>query len=146
MTVSPRTALAGIELAAVTAAVIGGFLVVDSPQDARLQRLDDRRVSDLRQWSGAIDLYWTRRHDLPDSLDMTMKELARTDLPVDPVTAQPYEYRRIEGPSYELCAAFDRASREGSTVTGDPLSSHGAGRQCFTLRARTFGQRGSRPE
>ncbi len=141
MTVSPRAVLAGVVLAAVTAAVIGGFLVAGSPQEARLQRLDDRRLSDLRQWSGAINLYWSRRHELPDSLDLTMKELSRTDLPVDPVTTQPYEYRPVEGSSYELCAVFDRASREGSMVTGDPLSSHTSGRQCFTLRAGNVGRR-----
>ena len=42
------------------AVVVAGFLVVGSPPEARLRRLDGRRVADLRDVQSAVNLYWTR--------------------------------------------------------------------------------------
>lgn len=132
-----RTVLAGVVLLVVAAVVVGGFLVVGSPAEARLRRLDDRRVSDLRRLVGAVNLYWTRKHALPDSIDAAITEGSWDVRPVDPGTSQPYEYRVIKAAEFELCASFDRASQGGlPTVRDDPFWSHPAGRQCYTMKAR----------
>ena len=89
MSVSVRTLLGGAVLVAVAAAVIGGFLVTGSPKEARAQRLDERRVSDLRRLQGGVNLYWTRAKKMPQSLDAAMDLLAWAERPVDPVSAKP---------------------------------------------------------
>jgi hypothetical protein len=136
MTPSFRVLLAGLVLVVVAAAIAGGFFLIGPPSEARLHRLDDRRVSDLRELSSAVNVYWTRKRQLPSSLDATMAELYGGRPPVDPDTTEPYGYRAIDGNRYELCAVFDRASQDGAVARGDPFWSHTAGRQCFALDAK----------
>ena len=131
-----RPLLAVLVLAIVVAAIVGGLLIVGSPGEARLQRLDDRRVSDLRQLSSAVNVYWTRNRQLPVSLDAALPGLSGSTPPLDPGTGQRYTYRAIEGDRYELCAVFSRASADGAEWARDPFWSHTAGRQCFTLEAK----------
>lgn len=142
MTAPVRPLLAGLVLAVVTAAVLEGFLMAGSPLEARRRRLDDRRVSDLREVQGAMNLHWTRTKTMPDSIESALKGLAWSQRPVDPVTAAPYEYRAIDATSYELCAVFDRASQDAPALSssGDPFWSHSPGRQCFTLEMKELGK------
>ena len=122
---------------AVAAVVIVGVILLDSPAQERLRRLDERRVSDLREISYAVDAYWTREGMLPPSLEELSSEERIVRELADPETGADYEYRVLGDSSYELCAIFasemDVRSRD---VPYGHVWSHGAGRQCFQLTAQ----------
>lgn len=121
--------------------IIVGYLSVGSPQAERLRRLDDIRVSDLRQIQYQVIQFWRMKKRLPNSLD----ELS--DMPGfvparDPKTGEEYEYRTTGELSFELCAAFQTPSQEDKTTLSRPYPittfpgenvqwTHGVGRECF---------------
>ena len=134
---SPR-AMGAIGLSLVVLAVIIiAVSLLDSPAQERLRRLDERRISDLREIANAVDIYWTREGILPNVLDDLADEKGYFAELVDPETGAAYEYRVIDEDSYELCATFDT---EDAASDRDPyfkdLWHRGIGRQCFTLTSQ----------
>ena len=121
----------------VVAAVIVGIILLDSPAQERLRRLDERRISDLRELSYAVDVYWTRARVLPSSLEELSNEERIVRELVDPETGDTYEYLVLGYNNYELCAVFAL-----DTVIDDrdylyeSLWFHDLGRQCFQLEAQ----------
>jgi hypothetical protein len=123
--------------------VVGiGLFLSGSPSEARVRRLDERRLEDLRQTSYAIDGYFSRHGRLPAALDTLVREAGGSAGVRDPVTQQPYAYRSIDSTRYELCATFDRPS-DDDDETGRPRRwpadwswAHPAGRHCFALETR----------
>lgn len=134
MSLSVRVLFGAALAVAAIGAVGGGFLLVGSPEEARLQRLDDRRVSDLQQIQRAVSLQWTRTRHLPESIDAAVRETSAAEPLRDPTAQVPYDYRVLDGANYEVCATFDRAS-DGGPYPGDAFWSHPAGRACFRLVA-----------
>lgn len=110
------------------AAVAGGLAVLGSPASARERRFDTKRVSDLSEIDRAIRYEHSDAARLPDTLAEIEEH---TGTLVDPVTAQPYEYRVIGEDSFEVCATFTHASEERPGGWR-----HGPGRQCFTRTDR----------
>ncbi|MCP1335745.1 hypothetical protein [Futiania mangrovi] len=153
----PGTALAIGAVVVIAVAVAVALTVIDSPWTARAKRLDGQRAMHLQTISGALDCYWTleKQRALPDSLDdlkaRMEEETAARGLPAyclpgrlsDPETGETYGYRPLEGPAYELCASFARAS-EGVGTYDMPRRSyaqrwaHPEGRHCFRLDAGTI--------
>lgn len=121
---------------AVVLALIGSFLVLDSPSQERVRRLDARRVENLRMLAGAVDLHWSRGGTLPEALDALAQEQGFAPQVADPETGRPYEYRPLGPSTYELCAQFDRGTEEEGLARPGDFWSHGAGRQCFQLEAK----------
>lgn len=103
--------------------VVAGFSMLGTPQRQRLLQADVKRVNDLQ----TIQRMIYQRGALPGSLSEMNIALR------DPVSGQPYEYRRIDDRRYQLCAVFAEASElpDRSTVWN-----HGAGQQCFDLSAQ----------
>jgi len=141
MKTSPARVIHGVAVAvvvtAVVVAVVIGIILLDSPAQERVGRLDERRVSDLREMSFAVDAYWTREGILPASLeDLAIGEPIVSEL-ADPTTGEPYEYRVLDVGTYELCAVFESESgvRERD-VRFQYLWSHDVGRQCFQFEAQ----------
>lgn len=134
---SKNIIVASVVVALVVAAVIVGVILLDSPAQERLRRLDERRVSDLRELSYAVDVYWTREGSLPSSLeDLSNEERVVREL-ADPETGNPYEYRVLGDKAYELCAVFARdTATDEREAPFRSLWSHGPGRQCFQLEAK----------
>lgn len=136
---SGRALLLGGVVAATAAAVGVAVLVLDSPAEARRQRLDERRVANLREIAGAIDVYWTREGALPPDLD-ALVGVRGLDAPrTDPVTDEPYDYRVAGERTYELCATFATVApgREprGYRQRQDSFWHHPAGEHCFEVEA-----------
>ncbi len=125
----------------VLAVIVVAVLMLDSPAQERLNRLDERRMSDLREIANAVDVYWTQNGMLPNSLDDLADEEGYFAELVDPVTGAAYDYRVMDEDSYELCATFDT---EDAANDRDPyfkdLWHRGIGRQCFTLTAQDLNQ------
>lgn len=123
--------------AVVVAAVIGGIILLDSPAQERLRRLDERRVADLRELAYALDLFWTREGRLPASLEEISNEPGVVEQLFDPETGRPYDYRVLSDNTYELCAQFSHdTAEEQERFYRDYYWSHGPGRKCFQLEAQ----------
>ena len=134
--------------AAVLAAIIAGFFIVGTPQDARAMRLDNQRVSDLQNIQWQVVSYWQQKEQLPQSLEELYDPISGSIIQNDPQTGAVYEYRASGVLAFELCATFARegqgmnyyapriaipvATPEG--IKGVPEQDswqHAAGRQCF---------------
>ncbi len=130
MAISGRVAILGFAGAIVVGAIVAGLVIVGSPTEARLRRLDERRVRDLVGITHALNQFWTSRGRLPASLN-ELVESPGTDVDtVDPVTGEPYRYEVVDGKTYDLCADFQRDS---DGMDFGRFWSHGAGRRCFRL-------------
>lgn len=137
----------GAIVVVVAAVAIGGLIVAGAPSQERARQFDSRRISDLQQFSQAIDQYWTRNAQLPQALtDMQNRREYYIPSLLDPRTQEPYEYRITAGKSYELCATFETDSSTDPAQTNYsqpyPVSggvnfwAHGKGRVCFTIEAQ----------
>jgi hypothetical protein len=104
-----------------------GFWSTGSPSSVRVLNEDSRRVRDLYDLTVQIEnkRYGGGLQGPPASL---------TDVGLtarDPFTDQPYEYRRLDGERYQVCAEFRAAS---PTASGPVLFwAHPAGRRCFDI-------------
>ena len=118
-------------VAVVVVAVGAGLYLSGSPGEQRLLRLDERRTQDLWSICAEIDGYWSRTGELPRALDdVIVGGRALSDVPVDPVTGESYEYEIAEGRGFILCADFAKASEETSRPD---FWRHEAGRRCFSF-------------
>lgn len=128
-------------IALVAVSILGGFLIVGSPSEARSRRYDSDRVSDLQNIQWQIVNYWQQKGELPNDLTALNDSISGYRAPVDPETKAAYEYI-IAGEnsrSFELCATFNNRVR-GSSQT--PMINspdhyqeswrHDAGRYCFS--------------
>ena len=158
MALSLGKVLAVAGTAVVIAAVATSLLLIDGPDTLRAKRLDKQRVGDLRQIAKALDCYWTQEQQaaLPADLsslratsaafetNAVLKTFCIPGRLSDPLTDESYEYRPLDGRTYELCAEFARASdRRGLIYSGVPQPQsgsewdHPAGHHCFRRSAVT---------
>ena len=117
-------------IAVVAAAVVAGLVVTGSPSEQRLLRLDDQRVNDLQQLSRTAEFRWNEAQRLPASAADLVDGNYLSRLPVDPVTGEPYGYRVTGVRAFEVCATFDRRSRETAAAS---FWFHEAGDRCFSF-------------
>jgi hypothetical protein len=135
MPVSGRAVILGFAAAIASGAIVAGLIIVGSPSEARMRRLDERRVRDLVSITRAVNAYWTRNARLPASLGQLVQTPATDVESQDPLTSQPYAYGVVGGTTYELCADFQANSQEESHPYFGRFWSHPAGRHCFRLDA-----------
>jgi hypothetical protein len=107
----------------VIAATLVAFLTIGPPSRARAVALDERRVKDLRSIAARLHAdYGNTGGILPPVLSGAR----------DPITQQPYSYRRLSARRYELCATFATASESAEEATPNTSSwRHHAGRTCY---------------
>jgi hypothetical protein len=123
-----RHVLLVLACALVAGAIGGGVYIMGSPANARRQRLDERRVDDLRSLASSVDAYWSRRQRLPETLNELVQVTGVVGQMNDPVTGVQYEYRTSGPDRCQLCAVF-----AGSSADPGNFWSHPAGRQCFDI-------------
>jgi hypothetical protein len=122
-----RVAAVG-SIVAVVVAIVAALMLIGSPAEQRLRRLDEGRVNDLRALSRAVYFQWNERQVLAASAADLVDGRSLTRLPVDRSSDEPYEYR-VTGPrAFELCAVFARPSRPQDA---HDFWYHDAGRRCF---------------
>jgi hypothetical protein len=155
MTPRIHTAFAIVSTVVVVAAVVRGFAIVGSPATKRAERLDDRRLDDLRAIAreiqtlvglpqpGVMSKGVTKAapnvasnkkvelaRPLPKTLDELQKTIRTRRLNLrDPQTDQPYGYTIKSQTTYELCATFT-TQRDSSAAI---FWNHAAGEACFTI-------------
>ena len=126
--------MAAVAIALVIAGIAGGLMILRSPAEERINRLDRRRVEDLQQIERAVNLHWTRQGRLPATLGEVSRAAGIRISANDPVTGEPYAYRPLDEKKFEVCAVFETA--EPREVQISSFWTHGAGRQCFQPTAR----------
>lgn len=103
-----------------------GFLQLGPPKTQRALEADQRRVNDLRFISSSLNY----RKELPASLAI----LEQTGATIrDPVTRQPYTYRRKSDTQYDLCATFASDDRNANDADRNLFWRHPRGFYCFSL-------------
>ncbi len=135
MTTRGRTILVAVVVAVVVAAVIAGVLLIGSPGEERMRRLDAKRVADLRTIVSSIDDYWQRHDRLPIALADFGSEPDLSPQTRDPETDDLYEYRALDSTAYELCSVFNLPAVRSRTDAD--FWFHAEGRQCFFLEVKT---------
>ena len=134
-----RQWLSRVALAVALVAIVAALGLLGSPVRARMLRLDSQRVSDLRAIQANVELYHSRRGELPAALDDLAKDPdTYVQQLADPASKQPYGYTRIDGKTYRLQATFDLptpAEDEQQPWNRDDFFKHAAGEQAFTLTA-----------
>jgi hypothetical protein len=125
--------MAVVSSVAVAAMIVLGFSSLGAPTRQRDMRADGQRLNGLYQLSVAVESYWnTHSSTLPTGLD----QLPRPH--IDPITKQSYQYHRLQGSRYELCANFARnsdGSEESESAAGSDAWVHPVGQHCFQLDA-----------
>lgn len=122
---------------AALAGLLAALALLDNPLAARRLRLDESRVQDLQSIQRAVESYHDRHGKLPESLDDLRSDPGTFVFNlVDPVTAEPYGFRRTGDRGYELTATFDLPSPSDADQpawnrTG--FFAHGQGRKRFTV-------------
>lgn len=142
-TKNPRYALSvtWAVAALVVISIVAGFFIIGTPGQARQQRLDDQRVSDLMNIQWQVVSYWQQKQKLPASISDLEDPISGYNNPRDPETGEPYAYRPGEGMSFSLCATFSGSGNanggQGPSMPRQPYGAlegdwkHGAGETCF---------------
>lgn len=134
-------------------AVCYGLYLVGSPNAARLQNLDNQRVSDLQYLQNQIIYYWQAKQVLPVALSELNDATRGVGVPVDPESRSAYGYSIKNSLEFSLCANFAMPSTDqtGSlpgikTAPVAPVEygypaesswSHDAGSVCFERKIDT---------
>lgn len=155
-------ALAIIATAATAALLLWAFLQVDTPGAARARSLDQQRIEDLQVVARKVDCYRSYFGELPADLtgmqqrltDRTQQSPAAAgcagETPRDPASDELYQYERLSGDAFRLCATFSRGwpeeedelARPKYTAVGGARRTlnrpSAAGAACFDLEAIDF--------
>ena len=118
----------------VVATIVGGFFIVGSPFEARLLKIDERKVSDLTNIQYQLVNFWQYKQALPETLEELNDPLSGFVVPIDPETSAPYVYVRTSHSSFKLCATFNAESREyvsAPVMDASENWKHVAGEVCF---------------
>jgi hypothetical protein len=127
--------IAAAAVVAIVAATFGGLVMIGSPSEERLRRLDARRIRDLQEIEQAVSVYHGRHQRLPISLAELSSEAGMIFATRDPASLA-YEYKSLGARDYEVCANFERQSSRSRQHGAAPFWSHGQGRQCFQMTAK----------
>jgi len=123
----------------VLAVIVYSFIIVGSPNSARLVQFDQQRISDLQGIQSQIVNYWQKKATMPISLFVLNDTISGYAVPSDPQTKASYEYiiKDATNLSFELCATFSQPSQ----TVPQPLYvvpagiaqnwDHAAGKICF---------------
>lgn len=120
----------------VIGSIVWGFAVLGSPATQRLYKYDEQKINELISINSEINNYYNTKGVLPRTLaDITA--VAYYIVIVDSQTGKPYEYEKIEETTYNLCAEFNKTSKEKDKLNSAlqyPYGvswTHPAGRHCF---------------
>lgn len=125
MRLLPHAVAAAVALLVIAGMVLG-FMTIGPPNHARDVAIDQKRVDDLQDIAGRLRTRYRDTGDLPTTLP---SNFARSH---DPVTNQPYTYRKVDPSHFMLCATFTTASENDDSI-GTTFWKHGAGSKCYTL-------------
>ncbi len=136
LTSNHRKFWTGFASVLVVGSIIWGFAVIGSPRTQRLYKYDDAKVGDLINISSAVESYYGLQNVLPKSLG-DLSSINYYIVQSDSQTGQSYEYIATGKTTYQLCAVFNKNSKDQANRTTVPYGgsswSHPAGRHCFNM-------------
>ncbi len=100
----------------VLASVAAGFFIMGSPNQIRLYRFDDQKVSDLTNIQYQIVNYWQQKEKLPATLADLQDPISGAIIPLDPQTGEAYTYQATDRLSFKLCATFNAETQQNSPM------------------------------
>lgn len=128
----------------IVVSIVSGFFVIGTPQQARLARFDEQKVSDLQNIQWQIVNYWQQKESLPATLAELADPLSGFVVPQDPQSGESYRYVRQSPLDFTLCATFNAEDRftelsyarpvgaiPMEVKTGGETWEHAAGEVCF---------------
>ena len=92
----------------VLASIVGGFLIMGTPGEARAKKMDAQRITDLQNIQWQVVSYWQQKEKMPKALTDLTDQLGGWQAPKDPQTSATYEYVLDKDLTFELCANFSR--------------------------------------
>ena len=122
----------------VLGSIITGFAVLGSPATQSLYKYDEQKVNDLMTINSEIVNYYDTKGVLPRTLaDLTAS--AYYINVTDSQTGKPYEYESTGENTYNICAVFNKSSKDKNNISqpevlyqyGGVSWSHPEGRHCF---------------
>ena len=99
---------AWLAAAVVLASIVGGFLIMGTPGEARAKKMDAQRITDLQNIQWQVVSYWQQKEKMPKALTDLTDRLGGWQAPKDPQTSATYEYVLDKDLTFELCANFSR--------------------------------------
>jgi len=123
----------------VIASIVFGFLRIETPQEVREMKIDERQTQDLMNIQSHIEMYVYANKELPADIAISFDGLI---IPEAPMGRNAYTYVVTGHDTYELCAQFMYPSRPGNMYRDvfypDPISmknnynwEYAAGEWCF---------------
>lgn len=123
-------------------AFVTSFFIVESPNEARNRKLDEKVINNLDAVKRGIDQYYIDNKKLPQTLEDVSNEkydFLTSEQFVEVSTGKYYGYNPLEEKKYELCALFNSSNMENNT--NDYYYStwkHDMGYQCITKRVEDY--------
>ena len=120
--------VAGVTLVLIVAALIGGFMSIETPAQSRMRLQDSQTEQVLVQHIYIITGDYNNTKVLSESYDF-QNSLSGSNLPVGTVA-----YRKVSNQLFELCADFKApANNQYYSDKSYPWYNHAGGRQCYQL-------------
>ncbi len=108
--------------------IISSFLLIESPQKARMRKVDQQTMIDINTLESLINNYYVTNSNLPDNLE----ELDFNRLTIS--NNIEIEYNKIDDTNFELCADFNLDSEniyKINKIYTAGRNDYTAGRNCF---------------
>lgn len=126
-----------VALVIILGSIIWGFSVLGSPRTQSLYKYDEQKVNDLMNIQSTVSSYYYSNRALPETISQINDEYYASLK--DPQSGQPYEYVKTGDTTYNLCAEFNKTSKEDGVANsyarpisgGYPSWNHPAGHHCF---------------
>jgi hypothetical protein len=117
----------------VAGSIVLGFVVLGSPRSQRLYKYDEQRVTDLMDINNSVIAYFQTHSGLPGSLADLNSGNDYYVVPKDPETGNQYEYILVgqSAKAYQVCAEFNKASKNTGSYPYGENWTHPAGHHCF---------------
>ena len=91
--------------------ILAGFLIVGTPQQARLARFDAQKIGDLQNIQSQVVSYYQAKQKLPSVIADLNNSLNYGPVPVDSQSGESYVYQSTGTLKFKLCAVFNAESR-----------------------------------
>lgn len=114
---------------------VGGFMIAESPQQARNRRYDEKLVGNFYQIDSVLSVFYQQNNRLPDTLEELLPSPYLLDRKIlQAKDGQQITYKSIGGTKYQLCANWKTSNldnNDGVRTIGLEKWPHQAGWQCL---------------
>lgn len=123
----------------VIGSIVWGFSVLGSPRTQQLLKYDEQKINDLQNLNNQVTSFYSNKGVLPKTVEEIMSYQNNYYPPkVDSQTQKSYEYVKTTDTTYNLCAEFNKATKDNGNMAipsyypyGTTSWTHPAGHYCF---------------